>query len=170
MLTSAEKNDLALLSDIAKRLLDISEKELRNEALSDDDYEFIRGYGGNLEHFWQEVNAADGIDLAHSYQAPCPVIADIATDPNGSVLEVGSGKADTVFVVFPIDGELHVGSGSVYSFYQFTVPIDERMTDEEFRASLEGGYLDDDWNWVENDNITPQPEWTQSYRIVTGNR
>ncbi|MBE5829118.1 MAG: DUF3160 domain-containing protein [Butyrivibrio sp.] len=170
MLTSAEKDDLALLSDIAKRLLDISEKELRNEALSDDDYEFIRGYGGNLEHFWQEVNAADGLDLAHSYQAPCPVIADIATDPNGTVLEVGSGKADTVFVVFPIDGELHVGSGSVYSFYQFTVPIDERMTDEEFRASLEGGYLDDDWNWVENDNITPQPDWTQSYRIVTGNR
>ncbi|MBP3782555.1 MAG: DUF3160 domain-containing protein [Butyrivibrio sp.] len=170
MLSSAEKDDLALLSDIAKRLLDISEKELRNEALSDDDYEFIRGYGGNLEHFWQEVNAADGLDLAHSYQAPCPVIADIATDPNGTVLEVGSGKADTVFVVFPIDGELHVGSGSVYSFYQFTVPIDERMTDEEFRASLEGGYLDDDWNWVENDNVTMQPDWTQSYRIVTGNR
>lgn len=170
MLTSAEKNDLALLSDIAKRLLDISEKELKNEALSDDDYEFIRGYGGNLEHFWQEVNAADGLDLAHSYQAPCPVIADIATDPNGTVLEVGSGRADTVFVVFPIDGELHVGSGSAYSFYQFTVPIDQRMTDEEFRSSLEGGYLDDDWNWVENDNITQQPDWTQSYRIVTGNR
>ncbi|MBQ8031897.1 MAG: DUF3160 domain-containing protein [Butyrivibrio sp.] len=170
MLTSEEKNDLALLSDIAKRLLEISEKELKNEALSDDDYEFIRAYGGNLEHFWAEVNAADGLDLAHSYQAPCPVIADIATDPNGTVLEVGSGKADTVFVVFPIDGELHVGSGSVYSFYQFTVPIDERMTDEEFRASLEGGYLDDDWNWVENDNITMQPDWTQSYRIVTGNR
>jgi len=170
MLTSAEKDDLALLSDMAKRLLDISEKELRNEALSDDDYEFIRGYGGNLEHFWAEVNAADGLDLAHSYQAPCPVIADIATDPNGSVLEVGSGKADTVFVVFPIDGELHVGSGSVYSFYQFTVPIDERMTDEDFRASLDSGYLDDDWNWVENDNITMQPDWTQSYRIVTGNR
>jgi hypothetical protein len=170
MLSSAEKDDLALLSDMAKRLLDISEKELRNEALSDDDYEFIRGYGGNLEHFWAEVNAADGLDLAHSYQAPCPVVADIATDPNGSVLEVGSGKADTVFVVFPIDGELHVGSGSVYSFYQFTVPIDERMTDEEFRASLDSGYLDDDWNWVENDNITMQPDWTQSYRIVTGNR
>ncbi|MBE5823873.1 MAG: DUF3160 domain-containing protein [Butyrivibrio sp.] len=170
MLSSAEKDDLALLSDIAMRLLEISEKELKNEALSDDDYEFIRGYGGNLEHFWAEVNAADGLDLVHSYQAPCPVIADIATDPNGTVLEVGSGKADTVFVVFPIDGELHVGSGSVYSFYQFTVPIDERMTDEEFRASLEGGYLDDDWNWVENDNITMQPDWTQSYRIVTGNR
>lgn len=170
MLSSAEKDDLALLSDIAKRLLDISEKELKNEALSDDDYEFIRGYGGNLEHFWAEVNAADGLDLAHSYQAPCPVIADIATDPNGTVLEVGSGQADTVFVVFPIDGELHVGSGSVYSFYQFTVPMDQRMTDEEFRASLEGGYLDDDWNWVENENITQQPEWTQSYRIVTGNR
>jgi hypothetical protein len=50
------------------------------------------------------------------------------------------------------------------------VPIDERMTDEDFRASLEGGYLDDNWNWIENDHITQQPDWTQSYRIDTGNR
>ena len=171
ILTEAEKGNLSLLSDIAMKLLTISEKELKNESLSDEDYEFIRCYGGDLEHFWKEVNTTDeNISLAHSYQAPCPVIADIATDPNGTVLEVGSGNADSVFVVFPIDGELHVGSGSVYSFYQFTVPVSERMTDEEFRHSLDDGWLDDDWNWVENDNITPRPEWTESYRIQTGNR
>ncbi|WP_158589482.1 DUF3160 domain-containing protein [Butyrivibrio sp. CB08] len=168
MLTEAEKSNLALLSDIAMKLLTISEKELKDEALSDEDYEFIRCYGGNLEHFWVEVNTTPegDFDLSHSYQAPCPVVADIATDPNGTVLEVGSGKADSVFVVFPIDGELHIGSGSVYSFYQFTVPMDQRMTDQEFQQALDGGYMDDDWNWVENNNCPPRASWTTSYRLT----
>jgi hypothetical protein len=165
MLSDDARDDLALLFDMAIRLLEISEKELKNEALTDDDYEFIRCYGGNLEHFWQKVNEDAEESMIYSYQAPCPVIADIATDPNGAALEVGSGYADTVFVVFPIDGELHVGSGSVYSFYQFTVPIDQRMTDTDWRHSLASGYYDDDFNWIHNDNKVPRPEWTESYRI-----
>ncbi len=165
MLDKSSEEDLALLSEIAQQLLDISEKELKNESLTDDDYEFIRCYGGNLEHFWREVNKDSGIDLTYAYQAPCPVVADIATDPNGTVLEVGSGFADSIFVVFPIDGELHVGSGSVYSFYQFTTGMDERMTDTEWCNRLTGGYLDDDWNWVEAEKAPDKPSWTMSYRI-----
>ncbi len=165
MLDDSSRDDLELLSEIAQKLLEISEKELKNESLSDDDYEFIRCYGGNLEHFWSEVNKDDVPDLVYGYQAPCPVVADIATDPNGAVLEVGSGFADIIYVVFPIDGELHVGSGSVYSFYQFTVGMDERMTDTEWRNRLTGGYLDDDWNWVEAEPAPDKPAWTMSYRF-----
>ena len=167
MIDSDDKKNLDLLSEIATRLIEISEKELKNESLSDDDYEFIRTYGGNLEHFWLEVNKDSEESISYSYQAPCPVVADIATDPNGEVLEVGSGKADRIYVVFPIDGELHVGSGSVYSFYQFKVPISERMTDSEWRNVLSGGYLDDDWNWVESEGAPDKPQWTTSYRVLS---
>ena len=165
MLDSDSANNLDLLKEIAQRLLAISEKELKNESLSDDEYEFIRCYGGNLEHFWVEVNKDNIEDLSYSYQAPCPVIADIATDPNGSVLEVGTGGVDEVYVVFPIDGKLHVAKGGAYSFYQFEQPIDERLTDSEWRDRLSGGHLDDDWNWVENEKAPDKPEWTKSYRI-----
>ena len=99
------------------------------------------------------------------WRSPCPVIADIATDPNGSVLEVGSGKAQNIYVVFPIDGELHVGSGSAYSFYQFEQPLSDRMTDSEWRGILDGGYLDDDWNWIKVDEEIEQPAWTSTYRV-----
>ena len=70
-----------------------------------------------------------------------------------------------MFVVFPIDGELHVGSGSVYSFYQFETTIDNRLTDEQWRQMLEGGYLNDDWEWVETEKAPEQPDWTLGYRI-----
>ena len=164
MLSSEGEEDLARLKEIALKLIAISEKELKNESLSDEDYDFIREYGGNLEHFWKEANKDTVEYLNHSYQSPCPVIADIATDPNGSVLEVGSGKAQKIYVVFPIDGELHIGSGSAYSFYQFMQPMSDRMTDSEWRDMLDGGYLDDDWNWIKIEQDIEQPAWTSTYR------
>lgn len=169
MIGNGEKENLEKLTEIARRLLEISEKELTNAELTEDDYEFIRCYGGYIEHFWIEVNKDEMEETpADSYQAPSPVVADIATDPNGTVLEVGTGKVDTLYVVFPIDGKLRIGRGSVYSFYQFEMPISERMTDSEWRVRLSGGYLDDDWNWVEADKAPEQPQWTSSYRV--GNR
>ena len=164
MLSDSAKEDLGRLQEMALILVTISEKELQNEALTEEEYDFIRSYGGNLEHFWKEANQDMVEYLNYSYQSPCPVVADIATDPNGSVLEVASGKAQRMYVVFPLDGELHIGSGSVYSFYQFEQPISERLTDEEWRAMLDGGYLDDDWNWTPIENEIEQPEWTSTYR------
>ena len=167
MLKAKEEEDLGRLKTIALKLLTISEKELRSEALTEEEYEFIRCYGGDLEHFWIEANQ-DSVDeeLYKSQQAPCQIIADIATDPNGSVLEVGTGNVHTMYVVFPIDGELHVGSGGVYSFYQFEQPLTERLTDTEWRKMLQRWYMDEDYNVIENDNVPVQPDWTQSYRVT----
>ncbi|WP_051545101.1 DUF3160 domain-containing protein [Butyrivibrio sp. MC2021] len=170
LLGDKQKEDLDKLSEIGMMLLKISEKELKNETCSEEEYEFIRCYGGYIEHFWQEANLdkfqnGDDANLVSSYQFPCPVVADIATDPNGTVLEIGSGEADTVYVVFPIDGELHVARGSAYSFYQFEVPISERMTDEEFQEKLDGGHFDENWNWVVDEDIPQRADWTDSYRL-----
>ncbi len=164
MLSADSRLDLDRLKEMAETLLAISEKELKNVALSSDEYEFIKDYGGNIEHFWIEANRdINDQALGYGYQAPAAVVADIATDPNGSILEVGTGMAETMYVVFPIDGELHVGRGSVYSFYQFESP--ERLTDSEWRARLSGGYLDEDtWTWVENDDKPERVKWTESYR------
>ncbi len=160
MISESDKAELDKLTEISMNLLKMSEKELQNQTLTDDEYELIRCYGGDLEHFWYEANKNDVDDLCYPYQAPCPVIADIATDPNGEVLEVGSGQVDLVYVVFPIDGKLHVGRGSVYSFYQFTTGMDNRMTDSEWRDILRGGHYDEDWNWIPDENKPEQPAWT----------
>ena len=50
-----EKDGLERLGELAKRLRDISVKELQNEKLTDDDYELIRDYGGSLEHLWYDT-------------------------------------------------------------------------------------------------------------------
>jgi hypothetical protein len=177
ILTDEADEALGVLYDLSVRLTEISEKELANEKLSDSDYDFIRTYGGELEHIWQtakyyelsqtenewtgekfsEEALAQVID-AYLYNHPCGVAADVSTDPNGSVLEEATGYAKTIFVVFPRDGKLVLGSGTVFSQYEFTVPISERLTDEEWHERLK-------------QNDIPKPaDWKQSFMCDIGER
>ena len=165
MLSSEDKENLNLLSEMAMELLTISEKELVCENLTDEEYDFIRDFGGNLEHFWILANQDNaGDEPMTAAEAPCPVVADIATDPNGSILEVGTGYAHKIYVIVPVEGELRIATGSVYSFYQFEST--ERLTDSEWRNQISSYYFDEDYNYIENENVIEQPEWTQSYRAT----
>ncbi len=164
ILDSEDKENLSRIKALCDQLCEISQKELQNEALSNDDYELIRTYGGQLEHFWEEAYR-DESSSPNIFEFPAAIITDIATNPNGSVLEIGTGGVSTIYVVFPIDGELHIASGSVYSFYQFEQPLSDRLTDTQWRQmmgiqqSSGGGYnkpekqmesWTDDFTWNPN--------------------
>ena len=162
VISNEDKEGLRLLGELAKSLRDISIKELNNESLSDDEYELIRGYGGSLEHFWKDTlkNKTDE-EYIDSREFPMALVTDIATDPNGSCLQLGIGGASTIYVIFPIDGQLHIGRGGVFNFYQFEQPISDRMTDKEWRIKLGMSMDDNDEYHFEE---VEQPAWTQSYR------
>lgn len=162
VISNEDKEGLRLLGELAKSLRDISIKELNNESLSDDEYELIRGYGGSLEHFWKDTlkNKTDK-EYIDSREFPMALVTDVATDPNGSCLQLGIGGASTIYVIFPIDGQLHIGRGGVFNFYQFEQPISDRMTDKEWRIKL-GMCMDDNDEYHFEE--VEQPAWTQSYR------
>ena len=161
-----EKNDrqnLEKLAEIARKLVVISEKELKNETLDYDEYEYIKEFGGDLEHIWADAVKEDGEDYARSDEHPGAIVADVATDPNGTVLELGTGQVGRMYVVCPVDGMLQLCSGPVYSFYQFPWPLEDRLTDQQWRIMLgiwpKSGYD------FEPDKSIKQPKWTQSYRV-----
>lgn len=163
VLTPEQEEDLSRLSQIARQLMTISVKELQDEALTDEEYEFIRSYGGNIEHFWYEASKdiAD-FEWFDSTECPAPIVVDIATDPNGQVLEIATGKPSSILVVVKVDGVIKIARGSVYSFYQFTWPAEDRLTDTKWRQLI-GCQQDEDGNY-NFDNPFDQPEWTDSYR------
>ena len=162
VISDEDKEGLRLLGELSKNLRDISIKELNAESLTDDEYELIRGYGGSLEHFWKDTlkNKTDK-EYIDSREFPMALVTDIATDPNGSCLQLGIGGASTIYVIFPIDGQLHIGRGGVFNFYQFEQPISDRMTDKEWRVKLGMSMDDNDEYHFEE---VEQPAWTQSYR------
>ena len=66
----------------------ISEKELSNIPLTDEEYDLIRSYGGQLEHFGWKPFEMKGWTIVPLYMKnPAALVADVATDPNGNVLQ-----------------------------------------------------------------------------------
>ena len=132
-------DNLDKMQTLALSLKTISEKELNNEKITDDEYELIRSYGGQLEHFWYEVNREDMKDTTRATylnENPAAIVADVATDPNGQVLEEATGKIFDIYVIAPIEGKLKLTKGAVYSQYEFTWPLNNRLTDKKWREIL----------------------------------
>lgn len=120
------------LYTLAFNLKNISEKELAGTELSVEDYEFIRSYGGNLEHIWIEANR-DLQNTAGMDDEMAAVVADIATSPDPlEFLEQGTGYVYTIVVLIPETNRL--ASGGVFSHYEFK--SSERLTDEIWREKL----------------------------------
>lgn len=164
MLNTGDEENLMRLAEMAEKLLIISNKELQNEVLTEDEYEFIRCYGGNLEHFWIEAVKNDN-NVETPMELPAAVVTDIATDPNGQVLEIATGIPSSIYVVVNVDGKIKIARGSVYTFYQFPWAMKDRLTDSKWRYMMRY-QADENGNWLDFEAELPvkQPEWTQSYR------
>ncbi|MFO7650822.1 MAG: DUF3160 domain-containing protein [bacterium] len=128
------------LANDCDRLAELAQKGLDGVRLSTEDTEFCMGLGGRLN--WLVGSLVDpptGERVGHaaydSDPEPMPVVADVATDPNkGQVLEVAVGHPLRLLVRIPFHGSEYTAVGSCFSYYEFTKPMTERMTDEEWRA------------------------------------
>ena len=169
MIKDNDMENLLLLSDLSGKLKTIALKELNGELPTDEEFELIRTYGGQLEHFWQDAMDADYPDEEYHdvMDHPPAYIADIATQPGGddgsgaTCLEVGTAYPFTIYTIVQVDGQLKIASGSVFSFYQFEQPADERMTDTEWRILMGIQFeYDDDWNTTyDPEKVKPIPDW-----------
>jgi len=76
-------------------------------------------------------------------------VADVHTDANSQqVLEVAVGQPVQLFTVAPFGGDVYVMKGGMFSYYEFTRPMSERMTDAQ---------------WQGLSPRPPMPEWTKSF-------
>ena len=150
------------LAEIAERLLAISETELRGENPTEDDYTFIYEYGGYLEHLWKQTITDDESARVYSANYPAALVTDIASDGSGNVLEIGTGNPSEILVIVPVNGTLRLASGAVYSFYQFTHPASDRLTDSSWRQMM--GFEIGEDNKYHRETRIDRPWWTEAYR------
>ena len=78
-------------------------------------------------------------------------MADVATGI-GRVLEEGVGYPTLIYMVTPLK-PYQIAVGAVYTYYEFTVPPDGRLTDEQWQSMLESG------------NAPAAPDWTSSFIV-----
>ena len=163
LLDQEDADNLARLSQLADQLRVIAEKELRNELPTEEEFELIRTYGGQLEHFWEEVYKDEATsERFTSRDFPSAIVTDVATDPNGTCLELGTGQASTIYVVVPLDGSIRIAIGTVFSFYQFEHPTADRLTDTKWRLMM-GIEMNDSGQY--NDPAYRPEDWTNDFTL-----
>jgi hypothetical protein len=178
VLNARGKSRLDEFEKMLERLWTIAEKELANEELKEQDYQFIRNFGDQLQgvvvapnpekllalrlELEQAIKAGDAkrrqkieemISLENGGAMKTTLIADVHTDQNTKqVLQEGTGYVDLgVFVYKQPDGRLVLGAGPVLSYHEFKHPMRDRLTDEKWRTLLKS-------------KDAPQPlEWTRAY-------
>ncbi len=147
-LSAEEEARLESLEAILERAVNISRDELEGKGLSEDDYAFIRNFGQSLDSIVVGV-AAKGKETT--------IVADVHTDTNlpMEVLEEGVGYIDLILVAYKVpDGRVIIGAGPTLSYYEFKQPINERLTDEQWKEMLESGKQPRRPEWI--DSFYPQ--------------
>lgn len=151
LLTDEAAGLLGDLTDLLGFYERIARDELAGAPLSEADNERLTAIGGELEElYWRtaDPSSSGGAEIDQD----AAIVADIASSSTG-VREVATGRFDRIFVLVPDDqGRFQVAAGGVYSFYEFASPPGTRLTDEEWRASLDAG------------TAPAQPPWTQAAR------
>jgi hypothetical protein len=130
VLDETSKYRLERLETILERLVDLSQKELENEELTEADYEFIENFGEELNDVIAEVDEK---------AKKTTIVADVHTDGNTlQVLEEGVGYVELIVVAYKVpDGRVLLGVGPVMSYYEFKQPMQDRLTDEQWRELLQ---------------------------------
>ena len=137
------------LSELLLNLKIISEKELTGQALSNDEQLLIVNIGSALENL---VLFPDSLGIETDVDEAMAVIADVHTNLDlGIVLEEGVGYPLNIYVIVEIGGELVITRGGIFSYYEFTWPADDRLTDEAWQTMQTG------------DDPQTLPVWTVSF-------
>lgn len=134
------------LNDYVTFLIQVTEKELRGEKLTEPEYRTLEYMGSSIEYFTLSVVDPDlHLDDWSLVQGPdksIAIVADIYTrnirgcNKNG-ILHIATGNANNIYVVVEIECNLYLTRGATFSYYEFVQPLGTRLTDEEWQKMLE---------------------------------
>lgn len=145
--------------DILNFLKSISEKEVKKEKISLEEYEQIQKFGSLLDYLTLGI-ISNGAPYWHLVEGPdknMPVIVDVHT-ADDMALEVGVGTAHEIYVVIDVDGKLKLTRGAIFSFYEFLQPSSSRLTDENWQKMIEQGKTPAQPTWIKYKSESKKPK------------
>jgi hypothetical protein len=152
LIDSESANKLEMMIGLAETLESIAQKELAGEQLTLDERTTIAEYGHYLE-ILEQFDAEEGRTLSPAAEKS-PLVADVHSSYNsGKALEEATGYPLVLYAAFELNGKLQLFAGASYSYYEFTVPLAERLTDEGWIAILDSG------------QAPPRPAWTGQWIV-----
>lgn len=142
--------ELQDLGDHFARLGELAARELDGGTLDAADFAVIQAHMGLLEQA-----------VAHSQDSrldtrllSLPAAARITRDSEMDYY-IGAGRLDRIFVAVPLNGELVIAQGGVFSFYEISRPTEKPLFDEE-------------WRWIVANAQPQRPGWSTAWLIPGG--
>jgi len=137
--------------NLLAKLKTISEKELMQKSLTEEEYKLIWNIGANLaslKRFPSEIMKK----ITSGTDEKIDLIADVHTDPNTQqVLEEGVGSPFNIWVIVEDSKGKRLCRGAVFSYYEFKHPMKDRLTDEKWQEMQK------------KKERPPQPDWLTSF-------
>lgn len=139
LLNEVIESKLTKFENLVIDLRRISEKELKTEKLTKEQYMTIWNIADTLESI-VELPEAIQSKIISGEDERMALIVDIHTDPQtGKVLEEAVGNAFTILVVVKVEGQVKIAQGGIFSYYEFKQPISEKLTDRNWHQMLKIG-------------------------------
>ena len=128
--------DMQNLGDRLFELGDIASKEIQGIPLEEHDFLTIQRPLGAIEEraLYSQSISQHGVGKPLK-MPPVPVISAVAGGGE-SILQVGTGLVDRIYVIVPIKGELQIAQGGVFSYYEFPQAREDRLTDRNWQLLL----------------------------------
>lgn len=137
--------------ELLDKLKIISEKEISNTPLDNEEYELIWNIGSKLTSL-KEFPSQILEKITSDTDEKMEIVADVHTDVStGQVLEEGVGSPFNIYVIIDSARGVRICRGAVFSYYEFKHPMEDRLTDEK-------------WQKMGENNERPnQPDWVKSF-------
>jgi hypothetical protein len=139
------------------RLLgDTAAQELEGETLSEEQLWAIQApLGPAEERTWLSLLQERRGVGSRAEMPPLPALSAVVGDGELAT-QVGTGLADRIYVIVPVDGQLAIAQGGVYSYYEFPALRDDLFSSE-------------DWRKVVLPTLAEPPPWNASFILPDGN-
>ena len=141
------REKLQELETLTDFLFSCAQKHVAGRPLTKSELEQLHHIGGQMDRLAVAVVGGENVsgwwEIAHPADRRMPCIADVHTAfdrvPGGLgnvVLEVAVGFAHEIFVLVPAGSKFALARGASFSYYEFTHPAEDRLTDEQWQQML----------------------------------
>jgi hypothetical protein len=121
--------------------------ELANTTISDDDFEKLRINAYSMDQLLQSPDSQIQLES----NARSAIIADVHTDAvKSQILYEADGIPNYIYVAIKDNNGTRLTKGLVYSYYEFTNPLRQRLTDATWQQ----------WNYSSTVKLLKMPDWS----------
>ena len=165
----------------AQFLLNMSNKELNGEKLTNEEYGHIECIGSNFENITLDLMRQEGQNLydwkaVEGADRSIAVVADVFTASHRNIpideraiIYEAVGPAYEIYVVVEIEGTLYLTRGAVFSYREFHRAMSEpRWTDEEWQEQLKSTPRAGEPDWMQEIMIPLEVEDNETYFYSSG--